>query len=154
MKEIIGENLKVVISDCGLFRDCVEKNYTYVGKIGSWYDLEIWLLDDSDYEVFKNYCESIDIYEWFIKYPKSWWRYSEGSVLGNVNMSLRINGRYLKCWNNYNNKIVKKSYKNIYDYIYEYIGASTESNVVSILVDLAKQNNMSVKDLLIIYGKS
>ena len=104
-----------------------------------------------------------------------WWRFSEGSNMGGVDQEYTINGKKIIAWDGVfrnslkidcfccvayqdnlcdgseNNRkefgCLDRSYTNIMSYFNEELGASTEWNVCSLAVDLARQNGMTMAEL-------
>ena len=83
------------------------------------------------------------------------WRWSSGSNLGNETRRYNINDKYIQAWDGRfrqeNKGHRNRKYDNILIYLSEEIGISTEGNVTACLVHLAKLNNMSVSELMLIY---
>lgn len=105
-----------------------------------------------------------------------WWRGADGSNLGSIDMDFTVKGLSLTAWQGIHRErffedncqdcsdflkgdchaseldidecFQGHNYKDLLDYIYDEIGATTESNVCAVMTDLAKQNDMTLAELL------
>ena len=105
-----------------------------------------------------------------------WWRSAEGSNMDAADKDYKINGKPLKAWDGavrtdfYKDYCTtcddrlenrcdgtdesicycfkERNYQNLFRYLCDEIGASTETNVTALCVDLAKQNNMTLAELV------
>lgn len=174
MKEIIGANLRNVFKKLGL-----EAAPTYSGKIGIWEPFEVWKLSEDAFETVSNMSEE----EWDALCNEmsidAWWRYAEGSTMGDVNAIFTINGQRIVAWrnkykvedmfaeyfeldeaerseyadaNDYVNTWLARGYKNLMEYFAEELHASNLKNVCALAKDLAKYNGMSMGQLFAVYG--
>jgi hypothetical protein len=143
MIEILGAELDQAFLDLGIVA-----NKTYQIKNKNWEyceDYQVWKLSDEDYEKLCNITEE----EWKNKY--GWWRGAKCSNMGNVNKRYNINNHYIWAWDGFKRNIKNYSwdrkYNNLLQYFCDEIGVSTETNVCSVAVDLAAQNNMTMAEL-------
>ena len=174
MKEIIGENLRGIFKKLGL--DAI---LTYSGKIGVWENFEVWKIaedvlekisDISD-EEWDALCKDISV--------NAWWRFAEGSNMGEVNSIFTINGEKIVAWRDtyriddlfseydeldeedkaeydsaedYVKSCLTSEYHNLMDYFCEELGASLSRNICALATDLAEYNGMSMGQLFAVYG--
>lgn len=174
MKEIIGENLRGIFKKLGL--DAI---LTYSGKIGVWSHFEVWEITEDVLEKISDISDE----EWDALCkdlsPDAWWRYSEGSNMGEVNSIFTINGEKIVAWRNkyyveglfneyfklsdeekkeyidaedYVNSWLVRGYKGLMDYFYEELHISQPKNVCALATDLAEYNGMGLGELFAIYG--
>ena len=168
--EIIGENMNNIWGALG-----INPKETFSGSIGLWENFKVWELTDAE---FNNLCEITD--EQFVRWSEkgAWWRYSEGSVLGEPDVLFRINRDFLMAWEKFDRSYLYEewqtlskrekrkyyddedyvelncphSYKDIITYLSEEVGVSTETNVCALVTDLAKYNKISLSELFIRFG--
>jgi len=144
MKEILGANLKKCFKELKIK---AKKTYCLNNK---YCEYEVWEMSDNDFEVLSNIPNS----KW--KESWGWWRFSEGSNMGQVFQEYIINGKKIMTWDGKRGEddqylIKSRSYDNLLEYFCDEIGASTETNICALATDLAKQNNMKMSDLFSIY---
>ena len=132
------------------------------------------------YEVWEITKDDMMMMEFVANWPDKygWWTYSDGSVMGNVNKDMTINGQKILAWLDegrvdalrydweHESKEEKEAYNfnfdeyvddwytdypNLLEYFALHLGASKASNVFALSQDLAKANNMSVAQLFTTY---
>lgn len=170
MTEIIGENMGVVFED--LDTPYVQR---YSGNIGYWPNFGVYEITDESF----NKIDGISDEDWNKNYSDSWWRWAQGSNMGLPDWEFIINGQKIDAWRNkyrlqeyineyydlddeeqkeYDSEIdyvdtwMGHEYKDLLEYFCEELGASTESNVCALTIDLAKYNEISLATLFRIYG--
>lgn len=134
MKEILGgEGLENALRQL-----CPKAKRVYTSQ-----RYEVWELSDEDFD---KICD-IDESDW--KSVWGWWRYSEGSNLGDPNAEYTINGHKLLAWDFNPGKpsCSDRSYHNLSEYMSRELGASTEKNVSAVTTDLAKHNGLTLGQL-------
>lgn len=140
MKEILGSRLvDSFFSKLDGMYQCDYKQ-TYQGTMYNVYVVSDQLFDYMDNmseEEFTTVTENDD----------SWWRYSEGSVLGDANKKLLINGKGIFAWESPIGNRTHYRYKDLLTYLRDCLGVSTPKNVCACAKDLAKYNNMSLGEL-------
>ena len=146
MREIIGEYIENILKDAGCTAEC-----KYKGKQGLWSNFSIWEIDEVNYEILVNYTMFMSTEEWMNKYSKEWWRYSDGSNLGEINTTVRIRDKMLNGWHN-DSVLNGERFTSILDYFLSF-GASTETNVAALSTDVAKANDISIAELFSMYGE-
>lgn len=99
---------------------------------------EVWELSDKDFD---KLC-SIDDENWLDTW--GWWRYSEGSNLGDPNAECTINGHKLLAWDRGHGG---QAYYSLSDYMSCELGVSTEKNVSAVTADMAKYNGLTLGQL-------
>lgn len=131
---------------------------------------QVWELEKSDMQKMDEATEWPDHY--------GWWRYAKGSNMGTACSIFTVNGHELIAWDgtrredlrddwdnepnevkaeyhylyrNYEEDRMPHKYDTLLDYFCDEIGASAESNVCSLAVDLARANGMSLAKLFKIY---
>lgn len=123
-------------------------------------EYQVWLLSKEDFD---NIC-AIDNDDW--KDDWGWWRHAYGSNLGAVDCAYVINGEKLMAWDGLQRKewcrdcsdcagtekdkdecFHDHQYPDILIYLCDEIGASTERNVCACMIDLARQNNLTLAKL-------
>ena len=123
-------------------------------------EYQVWLLSKEDFD---NIC-AIDNDDW--KDDWGWWRHAYGSNLGTVDCAYIINGEKLMAWDGLQRKewcqdcsdcagtekdkdecFHDHQYPDILIYLCDEIGASTERNVCACMIDLARQNNLTLAEL-------
>lgn len=148
MVKILGKNLKQ-------FFDTIDNppNDAEITYAGDRY--EVWEVSD---ELFKKMCDMSE--EEFVELAgeDTWWRQSNGSILGQPNAIMLVNGKELKCWtkeeNNfygtcwcYGEEELQKEHGPLSEYLCDEVGASLPKNVCACAVDLAKYNDMTMGEL-------
>lgn len=133
---------------------------------------QVWEMTEEEYQ--KLCDKSNKIEHW----PDTWgwWRSADGSNLGSINMDFTVKGLLLTAWQGASREeyfidicqecydflegdchaseldidecFGGRNYKDLLDYIYNEVGATTESNVCAVMIDLAKQNNTTLAELL------
>lgn len=134
MKEILGgEGLENALRQL-----CPEAKRVYASL-----RYEVWELSDEDFDKICN----IDDRDW--RDDWGWWRYSEGSNLGDPDAEYTINGHRLLAWDfNPGHPICpNRSYLTLSGYMSEELGASTGKNVSAVTTDLAKYNGLTLGQL-------
>lgn len=133
-------------------------------------DYQVWSLSKEDFD---SLC-AVEDDDW--KENWGWWRHALGSNMGPVNSEYIINSKKIVAWDGvrrehyfedfcqdcsdyiagacggteedqldcYNGR----EYEDLFRYFCDEIGASTERNVCALAIDLAKQNNMTLAELL------
>lgn len=131
---------------------------------------EIWDINKKNLKALEEAEEWPDTY--------GFWRYAKGSNLGTPASFFTVNGQFMigwdgrsrdyikEDWNNmsdnekvkYNNSFSEyeeemkpREYENLLSYMCNEIGASLESNVIALAVDLARANGKTVAQLFQIY---
>lgn len=171
MREIIGGFMDVVLKHYN-----IPATLTYSGDIGHHANFEVWELDEENYETL---CSLTDE-EWdAIASEDSWWRGSDGCILGTPNEEFVINEVSIFAWRNesrcddleeewneldeeekseygdlegYCSVWLPISYKDLFEYFCDEMGVSTERNICALSVDLAKYNNITMAELFRRYG--
>lgn len=151
MKEILGNNLESVIDFFGF-----KAIKTYQSTKDNTDFCQVWEMDDETLINLNNIPDEIWVEDF------GWYRYAEGSNMGEVNKRYSINNHYIKAWEGAGredqeeeNKTLPvddrwnepRKYHNLLEYFCEELGASTEKNVTALAIDLAKQNNMKLSEL-------
>lgn len=170
MREIIGENLQSFFDNMG-----ITALKAYSGSIGYWSKFEVWGITEDDYAKICDMSE--DEYE-RVAAEDSWWRCSNGSIMGIPDTTFEVNGKSMLAWtdirrndlyNEYSGLDEEEraeyldaddyvefwmpyKYENLLQYLCEELGASTEKNVCALAVDLAKYNDITVAELFKRYG--
>lgn len=163
MIEIMGcEGLSNAFSDLG-----IPATKTASSQDGRW---EVWELPHAH---FKALCDIKDE-DW--KESWGWWRHAVGSNMDAVEEDYIIHGRPIKAWDgvirsgwhkeycvdcddNLENQCDAsdesicycyhdRKYPDMLEYLAHEIGASTETNVTALCIDLAKQNGMTLAELV------
>lgn len=135
--EILGNNLK-------RFFDTLDKAYEsevmYSGK-----EYEVWDITEDQYKIM---CAMTEEGFASIAGDDSWWRSSQGTILGIPDTEFKVNGEYLLGWNSplYGDKS-DQEYANLAEYLCECIGVSVPKNVCACCMDLAKYNDMTMAEL-------
>lgn len=134
------------------------------------YPFQVWALDKDSFERICN----IEQENW--KEDWDWWRWSNGSNLGAVNSDFIINDISIVGWigrnresffddiclqcSNYldgscssaeqdvNECYHPRKYLDMLDYLENEIGATSLANVCAVCIDLARQNGLSLSELL------
>lgn len=158
MVEILAKNIENLFDHTDNRKYCSE-------------EYDVWEISK---DCHKTLCSMSDE-EFWQKCPHGWWRSSTGSVLGTPDGEFEINGEPIlaycgetrknyyidycvncsdyidkSCNANYNDIEEcggEKKYKNLLEYFYEELNISTEKNICSVCVDLAKYNNMTMAEL-------
>ena len=135
MIEILGNNLKQ-------FFDIIDNppndaEITYAGE-----RYEVWEVSD---ELHKKMCDMTE--EKFVELAgeDTWWKSSEGSVLGVPDTEFEVKGEDMLGWNRWDRE--QKKYSDLSEYLCECVGASTGKNVCACAMDLAKYNDMTMGEL-------
>lgn len=116
----------------------INAKMTYRGSKEPYY--EVWELNKKDLKTLEEVEEWPD--EW------GWWRAAKGSNMGTPAEFLTINGQFMIGWETGSGN---DTYDSLLDYFYCGIGASMESNIIALAVDLARANGMSVARLFQTY---
>jgi hypothetical protein len=155
MVEILGGNLEKVLRELNIVAVKTYEGITHLDN-----RTQVWELDNEDFE---KLCKVPDD-EWKDDY--GWFRHAEGSNMGVVNRRYNINNHYIIAWDGAGREdheeenkklpvddryIEPRKYFDLFEYFCEEIGASTGKNVTALAIDLAKQNNMKLSELLIKY---
>lgn len=101
---------------------------------------EIWDLDKKDLKMLNETTDWDD--NW------GWYRSAKGSNLGTAASFLTINGQFMIGWES---REGKDTYDTLLDYFCHGIGASMESNIIALAIDLARANGKTVAKLFEIY---
>lgn len=160
---LAGGGIETAFKELGIKAKC-----TYKSPKNTWY--EIWELEKDDMMMMEF------VANWPDKY--GWWTYSDGSVMGDVNKEITINGQKILAWLDvdrvealrydweHESKDEKEAYNfdfdayvkdwltdypNLLEYLALHLGASKASNVFALSQDLAKANKMSVARLFTTY---
>jgi hypothetical protein len=80
-----------------------------------------------------------------------WWRYSEGSTLGNGDYRFSINSHWMDGFKSETPCLTK--YDDIFQYMCNELGLSVERNITAVLMDLAYINGLTPAELLNKYAK-
>ena len=132
MKEILGEDLELAFETLG-----IKAIKTFNGD-----EYQIWELEDGE---FKKLSLTDD---WLWDSSWGWWRQSEGSCMGSVNKRFSINGHWIYAWAD---SSPKNKYNSLIDYFNNELNLSTERNICSLSVDLAKHNRLTLGELFTKY---
>lgn len=147
----------------------IDANMTYKGSREPYY--EVWELSKKDLKVLEEVEEWQD--EW------GFWRFAKGSNMGTACSIFIVNGHELIAWEGFRREDLRdewdnetsdeekaachyrfKEYENIYmphefssllEYMCNELGASTETNVCALAVDLARANGLSMGKLFEVY---
>ena len=173
MIEIMGENMSNIFIILG-----ISPKETFNGSIGYWSNFKVWEVSEAE---FKMLCDMTD--EQFDRWSEedTWWRQSNGSIMGTPCYDFIINGQSIVAWRDhywedkyreeweslsdeekyeykdvgdYCDTWMTTEYRDILDYFCDELGASTERNVCALATDLAKYNNMTLAELFRKYGGS
>ena len=151
MKEILGNNLETVFDFFG-FK--AVKTYQSINDKTDF--AQVWEMDDVTLENLNNIPDEL----WTEDF--GWYRYAEGSNMGEVNKRYNINNHSIKAWDGSGRKnqeeenktlsvddrwVKPRKYSSLLEYFCEELGASTERNVTALATDLAKQNNIKMSKL-------
>lgn len=147
----------------------IDAKMTYKGSREPYY--EVWELNKKDLRVLE------EVLEW----PDEWgfWRHAKGSNMGTAADIFMVNGHELIAWEGYKREDLRdewdnntsdeekaechyrfKEFEDIYmpheynsllEYMCHEIGASTETNVCALAVDLARTNGLSMGKLFEVY---
>ena len=145
----------------------IDAKRTYRGK-----RYEVWEIAENEF----NKLSAIKDEDW--KEDYGWYRYAEGSVMGPTDATFMINNHEMVAWsgsyrldlynqwcdedekvhsafyhsfNEYENYYMPRKYRTLTKYLVNELGASTESNVCALAVDLAKANGMTLAELFKTY---
>jgi hypothetical protein len=116
----------------------IKAKMTYKGSKEPYY--EIWELDKRDLKILEETPEWPD--EW------GWWRSAKGSNMGTAANFFTVNGQFMIGWETDGEH---DTYDSLLDYFCYGIGASMESNVCALAVDLARVNGMTMSRLFQTY---
>lgn len=134
MAEILaGNGINNAFKDLG-----IKAKRTYKSSHAPYY--EVWELDKRDLKVLEDTSEWLD--SW------GWWRSAKGSNLGTAADFLTVNGQFMIGWES---RSGNDTYDTLLGYFCDGIGASLESNIIALAVDLARANGMSVAKLFKTY---
>lgn len=147
----------------------IDAKMTYKGSREPYY--EVWELNKKDLKVLE------EVLEW----PDEWgfFRFAKGSNMGTACSIFTVNGHELIAWEGYKREYLRddwdnetsdeekakchyrfNEYEDIYmpheygsllEYFCQEIGASTETNVCALAVDLARANGLSMGKLFEVY---
>lgn len=151
MKEILGNKLEAAFEFFGI--SAVKTHQSSNDKTDF---AQVWELDNDILENFNNISDK----EWTKDF--GWYRYAEGSNMGEVSKRYNINNHYIMAWDGYGREDEEKEnkelppeyrihtprkYNDLLEYFCEELGASTERNVTALAIDLAKQNGIKMSEL-------
>ena len=143
MVEILGDNLKQFFSKIDEYE--IESRITYKGKM-----YEVWEVDD---DLFQEMCDMPDEKFEELAGEESWWRSSNGSVLGTPDTKIYINGNELIGWagepwedEDEDDEFVIYA-STLSNYLCDVMRVSSPRNVVAVAVDLAKYNGITMGEL-------
>lgn len=160
---LAGNGIETAFKELGIEAKC-----TYKNPKSTYY--EVWEIEKDD----------MLMLEFVSNWPKKygWWRYSEGSNMGDVDYDFTIKGQPIIAWQNgviedlksdwehetkknkefYNFNVeeyiednITTDYTDLLEYFCNHCGCSVESNVCALAQDLAKANNMTVAQLFAKY---
>lgn len=137
-KEILAHNMAIFFVKTGINATCTYKQKAQNHRES----LEVWSLDSED---FKKMCDMTD--EGFVRNagPDSWWRSAKGSVMGEPDTTIYINGELVKAW--LGNIARRWNYHDLMTYFCDALGAGQPKNICALAVDMAKYNDMSMAEL-------
>lgn len=160
---LAGNGIKAAFKELG-----IQATRTY--KSPKDYDYQVWEIEKSDLKKLEN------VTEWHNGW--GWWRFAKGSNMGIPFDFFDVNGRELIAWpgarrdslrdewdeesmeekeayhysfREYEKTQMPHSYDNLLEYCCNELGASTETNICALAVDLARHNGMSLADLFKTY---
>ena len=163
MAEILAGGLAIALHELG-----VDARQTY--KMGHEPYYEIWDINKKNLKVLEEAEEWGDTW--------GWWRYAKGSNLGTPASFFTVNGQFMIGWDGrsrdairedwnhmldnekaayhnsfseYEEEMKPREYENLLSYMCNEIGASTESNIIALAVDLARANGKTVAQLFKTY---
>jgi hypothetical protein len=163
MEILAGNGIQNAFKELGIKAKCA-----YKSSHEPYY--EIWDVDKRDVKILEETTEWLD--EW------GWWRGAKGSNLGTAADFFTVNGQFMIGWNgpsrddlreqwrnepdeeraSYNYSFTKyeeqmkpRTYETLLEYMREEIGASMESNIIALAVDLARANGKTVSGLFKVY---
>lgn len=141
MIEILGGDLENAFFSLGINAKKTYEGNTYLDD-----KTQVWEISDEDFNKLYNIKDKDWNDDW------GWWRYAKGSNMGLIWKRYNINKHYIKAWDgnyreNHKDKYQDRNYDNLLRYFCDEIGASTETNVTALAIDLARQNNMSLSEL-------
>lgn len=141
MKEILGQ-LHQVLDNKADNAKC-----TYNGD-----PYEVWEVTDELFEYLCGFEEDV----WNDRFPGSWLRQSEGSVIKNWETYIfNINGQFMHGLLNEHRILddgwFQDTYSSLTEYLCEHVGYSQPRNVCAVAMDLAKMNGMSMGKLFEVY---
>lgn len=146
----------------------IEAKRTYKGANEPHY--EVWEIEKKDLRILE------ETFDWPSDW--GWWRFAKGSNMGSAYDFFEVNGNELIAWagtrrdglmDNWNDEseyekeayhysfreyaesVMPHKYDTLLEYCCDEIGASTETNVCALAVDLARYNGMSMAKLFKTY---
>lgn len=171
MIEILGgEGLENMFKHFDIDAKCT---YRHVKKSKYDYPYEVWELSDEQFEFLDKICTSITQAEWDTN-DWGWWRYSDGSNLGKVNAKYMIRDQEIMAWDgerrrmwpelcnscsdlkdklchgakiDFDDCCGSREYSDVMTYVIDELRMTTVSNICSVLVDLANQNQLTLSEL-------
>lgn len=138
MNEVLaGDGFKNAVRALG-----IQAKKTYSGK-----KYEVWEIDNDDLYMLMQH-------QWAPQW--GWCRCSTGcNITWWPTATFTVHGKEMIGWyrenDNHKNELLNREYDSLTDYLCSVIGASTESNVCSVAVDLAKLNLMTMAELFTEY---
>ena len=167
MVEIIGENMKPVFDAMGI----VPEVAFHKNNFWEFEDFYVWRLTDDEYGMLEH--QSDEDFQ-SVASEDTCWRYSSGSILGVPDEEFVIAGKPVLAWRNekkiddlaqdwellddegrseyedvedYCTYWARKEYEDVFEYCYEEFGLSTVRNVLAIVTDIAKYNDMTIAEV-------
>ena len=143
MIEIIGGGgLANALESLGIQAKC-----TFKSKYNMTPYKQVWEIREQDFDILCNVPEDQWHEDW------GWFRYSSGANLGPATEQYMIGGQKVLAWDGYKHEIDEdgydwREYSDLTEYLELELGASTESNVCSVVTEMAKQNDMTIAQLL------
>jgi hypothetical protein len=144
MVEILGAELDKAFEELKIN---AKKTYEIKNKPWSYCeDYQVWEVSEDDFNKICNIEDNTWKDNW------GWWRFAKGSNLSSICHRYNINGHYINAWDGtyrQNNKDYyhDRKYNTLLEYFCNEIGASTESNVCAVAVDLVEQNGIKMSEL-------
>ena len=167
MVEIIGENMEPVFNAMGIVPDVTfhKRNFW------EFEDFYVWRLTDDEYGMLEH--QSDEDFQSAAS-EDTWWRYSSGSNLGAPNEEFTIAGEQVLAWINediiedlardfellddeeqseyadvedYCAYWAKREYEDVFEYCCDELGCSTIHNVLAVVTDIAKYNDMTIAEV-------
>lgn len=138
MKEILGKNLTYFFD--GVDEDYIQAEITYAGS-----RCEVWEVSD---KLHKEMCNMTE--EQFVELAgeDAWWRSSDGSNLGDPDITVYVNGHEMLGWSDeFWEEEFEIHSSNLTTYLCDVVGASQPKNVCACAMDLAKANSMTMGEL-------
>jgi len=106
----------------------------------------VYQLSDEDYEILDQDSRVNNPAQW----TKGGWRWSMGSIKGDPDTFMTVNGHKLLCWSG-TDITEDYGYGDLLSYLSNVQGCSAFRNVCSLTIDLAKHNRMSLGELFTKY---